>query len=86
MMKSRVLSSGRLSTVRQSTFAWIQAVQPPCSVPPCDNLGHQLATVCNGQVINHAVIQGVFGQRFQVTGLTAAEARAIAMKFARVTR
>lgn len=51
-----------------------------------DNLGHQLATVYNGRVINHAVIQGVFGRRFQVTGLTATEAHAIAMKFARATK
>lgn len=51
-----------------------------------ENLGHQLATVYNGQVINHAVIQGIFGQRFQVTGLTAAEAHAIATTFARATR
>lgn len=49
------------------------------------NLGHELATMYNGQVINHAVIQGIFGRRFQVTGLTVAEAHAIAMRFTRAT-
>jgi len=47
------------------------------------NLGHSMAVVYNGQVINHAVIRGVFSTRFQVTGLTAAEARALAMQFNR---
>lgn len=48
-----------------------------------ENLGHGMAVVYNGQVINHAVIRGVFSARFQVTGLTAAEASALAMQFNR---
>ena len=46
-----------------------------------ENLGRSMAVVYNGQVINHAVIRGVFSARFQVTGLTAAEASALAMQF-----
>jgi beta-lactamase regulating signal transducer with metallopeptidase domain len=48
-----------------------------------ENLGHRLAVVYNGQVINHALIRGVFGGRFEVTGLTAAEASALAVQFNR---
>ncbi len=48
-----------------------------------ENLGHSMAVVYNGQVINHAVIRGVFSARFQVTGLTAAQARTLAMQFNR---
>jgi beta-lactamase regulating signal transducer with metallopeptidase domain len=50
------------------------------------NLGHRLAVVYDGQVINDAVIRGVFGGRFQVTGLTAAEAHSLAMQFGRATK
>jgi len=46
-----------------------------------ENLGHSMAVVYNGQVVNHAVIRGVFGARFQVTGLTAAEASTLVMQF-----
>lgn len=45
------------------------------------NLGHRLAVVYDGRVISAAVIQGVFGARFEVAGLTTAEARAIAVHF-----
>jgi beta-lactamase regulating signal transducer with metallopeptidase domain len=48
-----------------------------------ENLGHGMAVVYNGQVINHAVIRGVFSARFQVTGLSAAEASALATQFNR---
>jgi hypothetical protein len=47
-----------------------------------ENVGHQLAAVHNGRVINRAVIRGAFSRQFQVTGLTAAEAHALAMEFA----
>jgi beta-lactamase regulating signal transducer with metallopeptidase domain len=50
------------------------------------NLGHRLATVYKGQVINDAVILGVFGRQFQVTGLTAAQAHDLAMQFGRATK
>jgi beta-lactamase regulating signal transducer with metallopeptidase domain len=46
-----------------------------------ENIGHQLAAVYNGKVINHAVIRGAFGRQFEVTGLTAAEAHSLAMLF-----
>lgn len=45
------------------------------------NLGHRLAVVYNGRVISAAVIQGMFGARFEVANLTKAEARAIAIHF-----
>ena len=45
------------------------------------NLGHRLAVVYNGRVINAAVIQGVFGARMEVADLTTAETRAISMHF-----
>lgn len=48
-----------------------------------ENIGRQMAAVYNGQVINHAVIRGPFGREFRITGLNAAEAHALAMKFAR---
>ena len=51
-----------------------------------ENVGHQMAAVYNGQVINRAVIRGTFGRQFQVTGLTAAEAHALAMKLHRATQ
>lgn len=51
-----------------------------------ENLGHRLAVVYNGQVINDSVIRGVFGGQFQVTGLTAAEAQSLAMQFDRATK
>lgn len=50
------------------------------------NLGHRLATVYNRQIINDAVIQGVFGRRFQIAGLTATEAHSLAMQFGRATK
>jgi preprotein translocase subunit SecD len=40
-----------------------------------------MAAVYNGRVISAAVIRGAFGPRFQVSGLTAAEARTLAMLF-----
>lgn len=45
------------------------------------NVGRRLAVLYNGRVISAAVIQGVFGARFEVADLTRAEARAIAMHF-----
>ncbi|MGH8221184.1 MAG: SecDF P1 head subdomain-containing protein [Steroidobacteraceae bacterium] len=48
------------------------------------NIGHQMAAVYNGRVINHAVIRGAFGRQFQITGLTAAQSHDLAMKFSRV--
>jgi beta-lactamase regulating signal transducer with metallopeptidase domain len=51
-----------------------------------ENLGHRMAVVYNGQVVNDAVIRGVFGRQFQITGLTAAEAQALAMQFGRTTK
>lgn len=50
------------------------------------NLGHRLAVVYSGRVISAAVIQGVFGARFEVADVTTAEARAIAMHFGETTR
>lgn len=47
-----------------------------------ENIGHQLAAVYDGQVINHAVIRGEFGRQFRITGLTAAQAHALARQFA----
>jgi hypothetical protein len=51
-----------------------------------ENVGHELAVVYNGRVISHALIRGMFGGRFQVTGLTEAEASALAMQFGHATR
>lgn len=50
------------------------------------NLGHRLAVVYRGRVINAAVIQGVFGARLEVADLTTAEARSIAMHFGETAR
>jgi preprotein translocase subunit SecD len=46
-----------------------------------ENVGHQIAAVYNGQVINDAVIRSALGPEFELSGLTAAEARALAMQF-----
>ena len=51
-----------------------------------ENVGHQLAVVYNGKVISRAVIRSAFGRQFQITGLTAAEAHALAMEFAPATK
>jgi beta-lactamase regulating signal transducer with metallopeptidase domain len=51
-----------------------------------ENVGHRMATVYNGVVVNVAVIRGVFGQSFQVSGLTTAEARALATQFDRASK
>lgn len=45
------------------------------------NLGHRLGVVFDGRLISVGVIHGVFGAQFEVTGLTIAEARSIAMQF-----
>jgi hypothetical protein len=50
-----------------------------------DNVGRRMAAVYNGQVINAAVIRGAFSGRFQVTGLSAEEAQALAMQFTRTS-
>jgi len=50
-----------------------------------ENVGHRMAVVYNGQVINAAVIRGAFGQQFQVSGLTAAEAHSLAMQLTRAS-
>jgi hypothetical protein len=46
-----------------------------------ENVGHRLAAIYNGRVINDATVRGAFGASFQVSGLTTAEARTLAMKF-----
>lgn len=51
-----------------------------------ENIGHQLAAVYDGRVINHAVIRGEYGRQFRITGLTPAEAQGLAMKIARATK
>ncbi len=48
-----------------------------------ENVGHRLAVVYEGQVISDAVIRGAFGRQFEVTGLSAAQAHALAMLFGR---
>lgn len=51
-----------------------------------ENIGQRLAVVYDGTVINDGVIRSAFGPRFEITGLTAAEAHALAIKVQPTTR
>lgn len=46
-----------------------------------ENIGHRMAVVYSGTVINDAVIRGVFGADFQLGGLATEEARALVRRF-----
>ena len=50
------------------------------------NVGHLIAAVYNGLVIDVAMVRGALGGNFELTGLTAAEAHALVMPFHQATK
>lgn len=51
-----------------------------------ENIGHRMAAVLDGRVISDATIRGAFGPQFEVTGLTVAQAHALAMQVGQAMR
>jgi preprotein translocase subunit SecD len=51
-----------------------------------DNVGHRIAAVYNGLVIDDVLVRGALGGNFELANLRAAEARALVMRFHQATK